>query len=701
MRRRSFLIIGSVSFVCGVVLAFIASNTSLSGQSRIPSESLALEANTGSHESRTESQDTLESFKIGENPVPAEIEIPAPTRSNFMATWPGIKGATGYLLDVSTDPSFSSYLEGYHELDVGNVTGRVVTGLNPGTTYYYRVRGYDVTGPGSYSKATTVATEATTGLIIHATFDSSITNNPNAAAIEAMIHRAISIYESLFSDPVTIQIRFRYSTTAPNGTALPAGVVSRSDWVYYPLPWSTYIDSLRADAATSNDNVANASLPGNALSTYITPSSANGRAVALNTPTAMFANGTVGQGGPYDGIVTLNSARPFQFIRPTSGGNFDAQRMTEHEIDEVIGLGSHLNISGTYSGDFRPQDLFSWSSAGHRNISSSGTRYFSINGGTTNIVGFNQNPSGDFGDWLSTACPQVHPYVQNAFSCTGQSSDVTASSPEGINLDVIGYNLANAPTPTPTSIARAAVADFNGDGHPDFVVRNSATNQTVIGYLNNNVVIGAALGPTLPGGWRLEAVADFNRDSYPDYALFIPTTEQMVIGYLSGPTVIGAALGPSLPGGWELVATGDFDGDGYPDYVLYKTSTRQTAIYYLNDNVYVGFTFGPTLPTGWNLMAVADFNRDGHPDYALFNSITGQTLIGYLSGGTVIGAAYGPNIGGWQLVAAADFDGEGSPDYVLYKSSTRQTAIYYLNNNVYVGFTFGPTLPAGWSLVAP
>ena len=27
-----------------------------------------------------------------------------------------------------------------------------------------------------------------------------------------------------------------------------------------------------------------------------------------NTPPAMFANGTVGNGGPYDGIVTLNSA---------------------------------------------------------------------------------------------------------------------------------------------------------------------------------------------------------------------------------------------------------------------------------------------------------------------------------------------------------------------------------------------------------
>src|SRR4030095_16710079 len=45
---------------------------------------------------------------------------------------------------------------------------------------------------------------------------------------------------------------------------------------------------------------------------------------------------------------------------------------------------------------------------------------------------------------------QSHPYVQNAFGCTGQFSDVAATSPEGINLDVIGYDLANTPTPAPT-----------------------------------------------------------------------------------------------------------------------------------------------------------------------------------------------------------------------------------------------------------
>ena len=302
--------------------------------------------------------------------------------------------------------------------------------------------------PGLSQGATAVDAEAPladTGssgaLVINATFDSSITNDPNSAAIQAMINNAISIYQSLFNDPMTVSILFRYSTTAADGTPLPSGNLARSNFVIYSVPWNTYINALTADATTANDATANASLPASALSTKIIPSSAGGRAVGLNTPPAMFADSSVGVGGPYDGIVTLNANQPFRFTRPPTAGIYDALRSTEHEIDEVLGLGSYISVLS----DLRPQDLFSWSAAGVRNLTSSGSRYFSINGGVTNIVGFNQNPSGDFGDWLSGSCPQANPYAQNAFSCAGQASDVTQTSPEGINLDVVGYDLITGP----------------------------------------------------------------------------------------------------------------------------------------------------------------------------------------------------------------------------------------------------------------
>jgi Alpha-galactosidase, CBM13 domain/Fibronectin type III domain len=587
MQRPGFPLIPLIVFG-GVALglAALASGSNLPEQSTISPASLQPSAAT--HETRAGLQEVIEFSNATKVTPPIEtLSSAPPTRSSFMATWRSISNAKGYLLDVSTSNSFSSYVEGYHDLDVGNVNGRAVTGLKPGTTYYYRVRSYSAAGSGGYLDVTTATTEASTGLIIHPTFDSSIT-----PPIQAMIFQAIGIYESLFSDPITIEILFRYtdSAPAPSPTPLPPGVLATSSSTIYTVSWNDFISHLRADAKTSNDNKAIASLPGSPLSTNIAPSSANGRAVGLNTLPAMCADGTIGnctpENGPYDGIVTLNSAAPFSFSRPLISGTFDAQRAVEHEIDEVMGLGSYLNrnapacpsfeaespscpqppgeectivaggaviqscpncsggadvgfvgnnsgtlqfnqvfanasgrlnvkiwyangdavryaflsvngapgtsltfpstgsfqtvgsiqltitnlipgsnntlmfsnpIVGNWAPDFdrievtctipppasiRPQDLFSWSSPGVRNLTLDGSRYFSIDSGTTNIVNFNQTPPGDFGDWFSEPCPQRHPFVQNAFVCRDQFSDISATSPEGINLDVIGYDLS-------------------------------------------------------------------------------------------------------------------------------------------------------------------------------------------------------------------------------------------------------------------
>src|SRR5258707_10270775 len=245
MMRSGFSIIGSLVF-CGVALG-LADNSNLPEQNVV--SGTAFQPGAATHETRADSQAALQFPNAGE--VAAGIETVSsapPTRSSFMATWDNVTGAKSYLLDVSTTGSFSDYVDGYHDLDVGNVTGRAVTGLTAGSTYYCRVRPNTAAGPGSYSEAMTATTVPTTGLTIHATFDSSITGNPNAAAIEAMINQAISIYESLFSDPITIEIRFRYATTAPNGTPLPQGAVSQSLTATYIAPWNLYISELRADA---------------------------------------------------------------------------------------------------------------------------------------------------------------------------------------------------------------------------------------------------------------------------------------------------------------------------------------------------------------------------------------------------------------------------------------------------------------------
>jgi hypothetical protein len=280
-------------------------------------------------------------------------------------------------------------------VEVGNVTSHIVSGLGRGTTYYYRVRPYTSAGTGSNSEVISETTaNISSGLVIIPTFDSTITNDPRSNAIQAMVISAIQRYQTMFADPITVSIRFRLSSVRPDGTPLETGLVSASNSGIHQLDWDTYISALKADGTTVNDMNANATLPTSALSPIMLTNSALGRAVGLNTPPVMFADGSLGVGGPYDGIITINTRYPVQFTRPVSAGNLDGEMFTEHEIDEVLGTGSHIDTPAPQF--LCPIDLFTWASLNARNSSSSGQRFFSIDQGFHLIVQFNQTPGGRF-----------------------------------------------------------------------------------------------------------------------------------------------------------------------------------------------------------------------------------------------------------------------------------------------------------------
>lgn len=79
----------------------------------------------------------------------------------FDANWTASAAATTYYLDVSTVSTFATFVTGYNNLNVGNVTTYSVnTNLTCATTYYYRVRANNSCGTSSNSNTITVTTAA-------------------------------------------------------------------------------------------------------------------------------------------------------------------------------------------------------------------------------------------------------------------------------------------------------------------------------------------------------------------------------------------------------------------------------------------------------------------------------------------------------------------------------------------------------------
>jgi hypothetical protein len=279
-------------------------------------------------------------------------------------------------------------------------------------------------------------------MVITPTFTSNITGDGNAAAIEATINAAIAIYENDFLDPITVHITFDKMTSG-------LGMSSSS---FATVSYTQYLAGLTLFSKTSDDAVALAHLaagPNNPVNgtASINVKTANLRAVGININPAS------------DGTITLNTT----ITNPGSPGStngFSLMAVTEHEIDEVLGLGSSL--PGILAGNPFPEDLFRYDASGARSFTTSATAkaFFSLDG-TTDLAQFdNQNDGGDFGDWQSNPLPAgVQPKVQDAFS----SGSNPALSVELRALDVIGYD--SIPEPGTGVLLGAALVVLAGLNH--------------------------------------------------------------------------------------------------------------------------------------------------------------------------------------------------------------------------------------------
>jgi hypothetical protein len=274
-------------------------------------------------------------------------------------------------------------------------------------------------------------------LVINPIFDSSITSDPNAAAIEGVINAAILVYEKTFSDPISVNINFAEMTSG----------LGSSSTFFATVSYSQYYNALKADATTADDATALARLgidgsgPNNPVTgtSLINVKTANLRAVGINV------NPPSGQP---DGFIGLNTHITFPGS-PGSSLTYSLMSTAMHEIDEVLGLGSAINFS---SSPFS-EDLFRFDGSGNRSFTASSTAlaYFSIDG-TTKLAQFdNQNDGGDFGDWQSNPLPPgVAPQVQDAFATPFANPSLGPN--ELTALDVIGYNRISA-VPEPGSVS--------------------------------------------------------------------------------------------------------------------------------------------------------------------------------------------------------------------------------------------------------
>jgi len=108
----------------------------------------------------------------------------------FIADWEESPWAQRYYLDVSENPDFGDFVEGYENLDVGNVTSYLVEGLDP-IPYYYRIRAHNSAGISENSNVIEVLTVNTDEFkILNSEFRINIYPNPTEGISHFAFHNS-------------------------------------------------------------------------------------------------------------------------------------------------------------------------------------------------------------------------------------------------------------------------------------------------------------------------------------------------------------------------------------------------------------------------------------------------------------------------------------------------------------------------------
>lgn len=295
---------------------------------------------------------------------------------------------------------------------------------------------------GAGGGATTTVTAAATAsrFVINLSWDASVSSAP--AGFQSAVIAAAQYLESIFVDPVTINISVGYGEV--NGTSLASGNLGQSYAYLNSYSYASLRNALATHATSSVDSSFLASLPS---STPITgtfwTTSAEAKAIGLS-----LAAGT-----GTDGFVGFSSSYPFTYndSAGVASGTYDFNGTALHELSEVMGrlmLGGQT--IGSTANSYDVLDLMHYSGPGLREVSTGIAGYSSADGGRTSLGQLNIG-GGDGGDWASSV-------LNDSFDALSASGIVNAfSTNDASELDALGWTLAGA-SPPPTAVAPTGVA---------------------------------------------------------------------------------------------------------------------------------------------------------------------------------------------------------------------------------------------------
>jgi uncharacterized delta-60 repeat protein len=245
-------------------------------------------------------------------------------------------------------------------------------------------------------------------------------------------------------------------------------------------------------------------------------------------------------------------------------------------------------------------------------------------------------------------------------------------------------------------------ADFNKDGNLDILWKDDVTGQVQIWNLTGadgaTYLSDFTVNSSLAGAWDIRAINDFNRDGNPDIVWRNSATGSNSVWYMGGTNGNELKRSSDVSANprsnelnWDIVGSGDFNNDGQADLLWRNQVTGQNEVWMMAQASALvtkpdQYSFGVgTVPTEWTL-SIGDLNNDGRSDFIWRNKSSSNGLIftWYLGGQS--GTSYQDQSQfarqtdqNWQVVATGDFNKDGQNDLLWRNSASGICLFWYMN----------------------
>lgn len=432
---------------------------------------------------------------------------------------------------------------------------------------------------------------------------------------------------------------------------------------------------------------------------------------ATATSLSMTAGGSAATSVAAGTVLTLTASVAYG-TTPVTTGQVDFCDAAANYCTDVHLLGAaQLTANGTAVLRFRPapgSHLYKAVFVGTNTNAASSSAAQALN--VTSSTGVSPatvqlSSTGTWGQYSLTATVEglgdLSPITGNiSIQDTNNGNAVLATAGLGASTPGL-YWPTQAPCQSYTGPNQLLVADFNGDGYPDYVAVNQSADQVVTYVYQPSSGCYTQVGTYSTFGYPQGAlVADFNGDGNLDIAIANQSANIITILLGHGDGTFTQSSVTTTGFNNFLLTSADFNGDGIPDLVIYgQYASTITVLLGKGDGT---FTTAPSLAvSNFRTVVAGDFNGDGKTDLVLADALGGIEFYfgngdGTFAAGTPANQV--PNSASISSMSVADFNGDGKLDLAVTSAASSSSGSPEVM--IYLGKGDGTFTAAGSAVIS-